>query len=153
MKIDSYVYGLIDPRTRRIRYIGQSVDPDSRMRGHLSRSSNRAAQAWINELKSLAMKPDLVILQEKTNDLYCKAEKRFIKFFRQKGSGLLNVRNGGDNQKRKRVCQQIRCVETGETFQGYNQAGRSNRCSGSTIRNRCNDGKACLETGKHFLRA
>ena len=57
------IYGLLDPRTNRVHYVGQAVDPQKRYRSHLHNPPNMAAAAWLNELKAAGLKPLLSILE------------------------------------------------------------------------------------------
>jgi len=65
------IYGLADPRTGIIRYVGQTVmAPEVRLKGHLSEAtpnfrnlpSLNPKQVWISELVELGMEPAIVIL-------------------------------------------------------------------------------------------
>jgi len=59
----SGVYGLRDPRTGTIRYVGSSLDIWNRYSGHLRPSPGKKG-AWIKELKTLGLTPDLVIIED-----------------------------------------------------------------------------------------
>lgn len=56
-----YIYALIDPRTREVRYIGKSVDPLRRLDCHLDdKDSSLRKSRW---LKKLGERPILKILE------------------------------------------------------------------------------------------
>lgn len=57
-----YIYGLIDPRTNDIRYVGQSVDYRNRLRQHIADGGNTPKAKWIAELASAKLEPQLVLL-------------------------------------------------------------------------------------------
>lgn len=57
-----YIYALIDPRTRGIRYVGQSTDPERRYAEHLQRAEGTPKGVWIRELRALNLEPDLIVL-------------------------------------------------------------------------------------------
>lgn len=60
------IYALVDPRTRQIRYIGQtSRHPTVRSEDHWSNEDehNKRKRDWIQELKLLNAKPSVVALQ------------------------------------------------------------------------------------------
>lgn len=62
----TYVYALVDPRTRLPRYVGRTVDPASRMTNHLSTADSprrTAKRAWIAELLSLGLRPYMEFLE------------------------------------------------------------------------------------------
>lgn len=82
----TYVYGLVDPRDDRVRYVGQSQDPERRFRQHL-RFGQRLSDTfglrdpetgryqgnpfhgqgdfsrWLEDLAACRLTPELVILQ------------------------------------------------------------------------------------------
>lgn len=61
----SYVYGLLDPNSNLIRYVGQSVDPRQRIKSHirdLKKGYGAYKINWINKLKEENKKPILQVL-------------------------------------------------------------------------------------------
>lgn len=62
-----YIYALIDPRTRGVRYVGQSVDPERRYTQHVTATEDTPKGVWIRELRSLGLEPDLIILGNATD--------------------------------------------------------------------------------------
>lgn len=56
-----HIYGLVDPRTRAIKYVGSAEDPQKRLAAHVRAPSIRLAP-WILELRSLGMTPEIVSL-------------------------------------------------------------------------------------------
>jgi len=63
MKYNGYVYGLVDPRTNKIMYVGFTYDPLGRYRGHLSDRSSREKFEWIEDLRRLGMLPIFRVLK------------------------------------------------------------------------------------------
>ena len=90
-----YVYALCEPTsTGAVRYIGKARDPWERLYSHRSASGAKRIRRWI---ATLAAPPKLVILGEFESDSQALAEeKRFIREYRQAGSGLLNSVAGGN---------------------------------------------------------
>lgn len=62
--MSQYIYGLIDPTTSSIRYIGKSRDPHTRLNEHLKEQSDNAKCRWLRKLKSVGAVPVLVVLEE-----------------------------------------------------------------------------------------
>ncbi len=65
----TWIYGLIDPRTNLVGYVGASVDPTKRYRFHVTpgdqgMGSRNVTRAWINALLDQGVTPELVILDQ-----------------------------------------------------------------------------------------
>jgi hypothetical protein len=95
------IYGLVDPNTNEIRYIGKSTSGLSRPREHLKPSAylkqkNHKAN-WIKHLVSNNQLPYIVVLQEaETKEELTQLEIKFIAEYRNKGYKLTNGTNGGE---------------------------------------------------------
>ena len=59
-----YVYSLIDPRTDRIRYVGQTNNPLRRYNEHVKSTEFTSKGKWVQELRDLGLKPRIVLLDE-----------------------------------------------------------------------------------------
>lgn len=59
-----YVYGLLDPGTATIFYIGTSFNPENRLTGHRSTRSGSSAGQRCREIIAAGRKPELVILHK-----------------------------------------------------------------------------------------
>lgn len=88
-----YIYILVDPRDRRVRYVGQSLDPWTRRLGHhslrLPPFKNRK-DAWCMELREAGLRPRMILIgsvDERESD---SAEVSAIRFYRECGCDLLN---------------------------------------------------------------
>ena len=57
-----YIYGLTDPRTGEVRYVGKSQKPEGRIASHRARSGARVVRAWCQELAAAGVAPSLVVL-------------------------------------------------------------------------------------------
>jgi hypothetical protein len=85
------IYCLCDPRTDEIRYVGQSVDPANRLKGHKSDRDGTAKSAWVAELRSEGLEPTLVVLSTVPAAEAAMAEQWFIEGYRRGGHPLLNA--------------------------------------------------------------
>lgn len=92
-----YIYGLKDPETRLIRYIGKSDNPHSRLFGHLKDKSNCHRVHWIQGLVAKGLKPEVVIIEEIIGDWpWQESERHWIAYGREHGWDLTNNTDGGD---------------------------------------------------------
>lgn len=91
------IYGLVDPRDGRVRYIGKANDTRKRLAGHLRDARRRSTPvyAWVRKLGALGLKPEARVLERVEGDGWKDAERRLIAEHRALGP-LLNVADGGD---------------------------------------------------------
>jgi len=95
----TYIYGLVDPRDGRIRYIGKADNPVYRYRKHCERLRGHTHKVnWIRALLNLGLKPVLVFLEQTNRYCWQEAEQFQIAFFRERGFDLTNSTNGGDGR-------------------------------------------------------
>jgi len=95
-----FIYGLVDPRTSLIRYIGKSVRPEGRLTDHCNDQSVTWRTNWIRDLKSHGLKPELTILHELPDDAdWQTSEREWISKGRELGWPLTNCTDGGDGAK------------------------------------------------------
>jgi hypothetical protein len=104
----SGVYALVDPRTDRVMYIGQSVDIDYRYRQHCNPNpktwdGNLDKRRWIDELKALGKKPTLRILSECRQPEMDQAEIDLLRDYKAKGQAELNMANGGPSRSASKI--------------------------------------------------
>jgi hypothetical protein len=100
----TYIYGLVDPRSNEIKYIGKSLDAKSRLVKHLYEASRidrkTAAQPknkWIRSLLENGLTPTLTILEKVLEDGdWVKAERKWILFGRTQQWNLVNISKGGE---------------------------------------------------------
>ncbi len=99
-----YIYGLVDPTSGKVRYVGKSKNPKYRLSVHmnwyLSRTS--AKSKWIHGLIKQHLKPSILILQEVSESESATAEAKWISLY--KNNDLVNSNDGGvgyDSKKHK----------------------------------------------------
>ena len=97
MEDKKWVYVLKDPRDNSNKYVGMSKDPFKRLKGHISQCKfeNTKKSAWVRKLKSLGLKPILIILKEVTSETVGYWEEYFIKKLLSEGDNLLNYDDKG----------------------------------------------------------
>jgi NUMOD3 motif len=96
------IYGLIDPRTRMIRYIGKSCSGMRRPKKHRLLASNSIGphcENWIRALQTSGFDYEIVVLDEAANKSTLSELERFwIAYGRACGWPLTNATDGGDGR-------------------------------------------------------
>jgi hypothetical protein len=94
IRLGVYIYGLVDPRTQEVRYVGASVQPWRRRSEHLweARSTSTTPKAvWLRDLLEAGLEPELRILAQTTRAAWREVEEAWIDRFP-------NLTNGGGNR-------------------------------------------------------
>jgi len=71
LNLKNVIYGLIDPNTNEIRYIGKAVDLKNRFRNHFNPSrlvSKTHKNNWLNFLIKDSKKPFVIVLETNLNE-------------------------------------------------------------------------------------
>lgn len=87
----AYVYGLIDPRDKKIHYVGHTIDLDGRLAGHLSDNANTPKTQWIADLAKVRVNPVMVVLDEVDYRYRHREEYRWIYLGKERGWPLTNT--------------------------------------------------------------
>lgn len=97
------IYGLFDPRTTALRYVGMSKVGPARARDHLRPSHMRrrtASACWVRALAAAGLRPASVVLEYvPTRHELPEAERRWIRECRAAGADLLNLTDGGEGMQ------------------------------------------------------
>lgn len=97
-----FIYGLVDPRTGHLRYVGKTERALSvRLANHIHRAlrqkTNEHKRNWIRKMIAEGLRPQIVQLWETSDvDILSQAECFWIKYFRQMGCNLTNATDGGE---------------------------------------------------------
>lgn len=94
-KATSFIYGLVDPHTGLIRYIGKTSYGAERVRLHWSRRSGGRTYKD-NWLRTLSEECEVEVLEEVSKELLCEKERAWISYGREAGWPLTNLTDGGD---------------------------------------------------------
>jgi hypothetical protein len=95
---ESVIYGLLDPDTLELRYIGQTRYPETRFKQHICPSGLRARtrrSQWIKSLLVQGKKPGFIILERNVEDAN-ETEIKWIAETKKLGARLTNSTDGGD---------------------------------------------------------
>lgn len=94
------IYGLIDPRTKEIRYVGKSDNPVKRLRRHLGKKNIQKsfhAARWLRSLVEIGLKPEIAILEVVSGgENWEDRERHWIAYLRSEGCDLTNTSPGGE---------------------------------------------------------
>lgn len=92
-----YIYGLIDPRTDAIRYVGKTARLKERLYEHQNGVKKMGhCGDWIQQLLEMNLKPEWTILEEVgPNENWGEREKFWIAYGRKLGWSLTNITAGG----------------------------------------------------------
>lgn len=91
------IYALLDPITRKVRYIGKTKrDPQQRLKEHIKSISRSPVNLWIQNLLSRDMQPHVYILSRTVESQAAQKEKHWIAQGRDLGWPLLNASDGGE---------------------------------------------------------
>lgn len=97
--MNTIIYGLVDPRTQLVRYVGKSTSGLTRPRAHRSASGRAAATHsanWIRQLKSLGLDYEIVVLDQGSATELPALERWWISYGRASGWPLTNLTDGGE---------------------------------------------------------
>ena len=97
----TYIYGLFDPRTTELRYIGKTVkQPKERLSNHISAAravKKQRVARWIRGILLDGLLPELCLLETVLpNGDWQEAERFYIEYFRSIGANLVNQTQGGE---------------------------------------------------------
>lgn len=92
-----YIYGLREPDTQLIRYIGKTNDPHRRWLNHLCEKSKTHRANWIRSLERRGLRPEIVVIEEVHGAWpWQESEKFWIAYAKSNGWPLVNMTAGGD---------------------------------------------------------
>ena len=98
------IYALLDPETKKLRYVGYSSDAEQRYLEHYYKSALKPKthkNDWLKSMLKQVVKAEMVILERySTAEELPQAEVKMIAFCRQLGHPLTNGSDGGDGGRR-----------------------------------------------------
>lgn len=92
----TFIYGLKDPVTNIIRYIGKTNNLKQRLKAHLNPARYKPTHKfnWIKKLREKGLKPTIEIIEEVDIKVWHEKEKYWILFY--KNNNLVNCKEGGE---------------------------------------------------------
>lgn len=105
-KTKTYIYLLVDPVSKEVRYVGKANNPQRRYAQHigaheLQKQSHKAN--WIKRLQADGQNPELHIYAECTLEEWSEAEKETIRLYQSLGARLTNGDEGGKGATQGRI--------------------------------------------------
>ena len=102
------IYGLIDPRSNQIRYVGCTIQRvRDRLTQHIvtARKSNTGRSKWLNELEGLRLRPGITILEKVDPEHGHKREKFWTTKLIGEGADLTNegIAMGGGLKAHRKI--------------------------------------------------
>lgn len=98
-QLTTFIYGLCDPLTQQLRYVGKSNNPAARLREH-TREKSLAVKThknhWVSSLVAAGLKPEIFVIEEIDRSSWQEAEQFWIAYFRYLGASLTNGTEGGE---------------------------------------------------------
>lgn len=96
----TYIYILICPLTKQVRYVGKSNDPKRRLRDHMidfrTRLGEFAKTTWLLELYRRDLKPEMEVVDTIPIGDWKYWEQFWIEYFKSIGCKLVNSGKGGN---------------------------------------------------------
>jgi hypothetical protein len=96
-----FIYALVDPFSKEVRYLGMSENPQRRLFEHLKDTNNPYKAWWIQRLEARGQVPTLIILEEVDGIIAPDRELWWIAFYQEQGHNLTNINSQGYLQKTK----------------------------------------------------
>lgn len=102
-KTENVIYGLLEPKTNEIRYIGKAKNLTIRVRKHVQSSKLKEGthkNNWIKVLLKSGEKFVVIVIDSAlTDDELNEKEIKWISYYKTIGCRLTNATNGGDGGK------------------------------------------------------
>lgn len=98
----SYIYGLVDPRSGLVMYVGRSKDPAKRRWQHIHEARAKVKRgaklsriaAWINDVEQSELEPQIVILDDVPQQEAEDAEAQWIRHYLELNQAQANGERG-----------------------------------------------------------
>lgn len=97
------IYGLVDPRTGAVRYVGKSSSGMKRPRDHLkpshiAKETNRHKAHWLRGLRRIGIRAGIRVIEEVPHaEMLDDSERWWIQHARAAGWPLTNIADGGEH--------------------------------------------------------
>lgn len=134
------IYGLVDPLTHEIRYIGKSSTGMKRPKKHffpsVLKNEKTYKNRWVNKvIATTGMLPEIVILDsaETEEDVY-RLEIGYIQMFREAGIELTNCHDGGNGWNTRYATEMRKRVRRESMVKGGKAAAANGTCAKNNLK-------------------
>lgn len=133
------IYGLADPRTGEIRYIGKTTQGMRRIYNHRAQLHKDRTHkgAWLRQLRAEGLQCKVLLLEELPAEDLCAAEMRWIAAGRKEGLALTNLTDGGEGlhglARTPAHCAKIAAALRGRIMTTQQRAKLSKACMGRKL--------------------
>jgi hypothetical protein len=87
------VYGLVDPLSQQLRYVGQTVDAETRYTCHKANSEDSWLGTWVQRLRDRGEAPKFIVIEDGVHRKNADESELFwIQYFYSLGAKLLNTK-------------------------------------------------------------
>ena len=95
----THIYGLIDPRTNELRYVGKTTNLNRRIKEHINGCNKDTTHknCWISELICDGLKPIMCVIDSINTTEWEFWEIHYISYFKSIGCRLTNTKKGGQS--------------------------------------------------------
>lgn len=95
------IYGLVDPVTHELKYVGKADCAPQRLRSHVSQAKRKATSKKAQWLNTLDADPILITLGQCSAEDWPALETRWIALARDMNASLTNTGKGGEGSKER----------------------------------------------------
>ncbi len=114
-----YIYRLLHPITKEIKYIGKTSNVQLRLKRHIDQRNNGKgySKSWIISLHNVGLKPIIEVIEECLPSIVNSREIYWISYYQSIGCNLCNLTKGGDGGSKtdqyaiKIIDKIYRCIE------------------------------------------
>lgn len=90
-----YIYTLSDPDTKQVMYVGQTINPQSRLMNHCRVEGAKRKDEWIRHLLAAGKRPEMAVIDTCDKEQADSIEQQWIAYYSH-GKVLMNSRYGSD---------------------------------------------------------
>lgn len=146
----TYIYGLIDPLTEELRYIGKTNNLTKRYQSHIRATGKSYRDKWVRSLRTKLAKPEMIVIEAIESNDWIEAERFWISYYRAIGALLTNLTDGGEGCDGYRhtpaTLETLRQLKLGRVLTAEHREALSVSSKGKAKAYRSGKAKRCIVT-------